>query len=45
MLLLFECFVASRERAGKLPLVAFHMPVKLALGDELAIDADRALKL
>ena len=45
MLLLFESFVTALECAGKLPLMALQMPVELAFGYELAIDADRALEL
>ena len=45
MLLLLECLIAAFERAGKLPLVTLEMPVKLALRNELAIEAYRTLEL
>ena len=45
VLLLLERLVAALEVALELPLVAFEVPVQLALADELAIDADRTLEL
>ena len=45
MLLLLECLVAAFKRAVELSLVALEMPVKLALRNELAIEAYRTLEL
>jgi hypothetical protein len=45
MLFLLKRFEAANVRALKLALVTLHVPVELALGDELAIRADGALKL
>ena len=42
---MLECLVASAVRAHKRPLVARHVPVELALADEIAVWTDRALEL
>lgn len=44
VLLLLEGLVAALDVAGELPLVALQVPVEFALADELAIQADWALK-
>ena len=45
MLLLLEGLVAAFEGAFEHALVAFQVPVKLALADKLPVSADWALKL
>ena len=45
MLLLFEGLVAAAVWAHELAHVAAHVPVQLALADEVAVRADRALEL
>ena len=45
MLFLLKSLVAALESAFELTFVTLHVPVELALRDELAIDADRTLKL
>ena len=44
VLLLLESFVAALVRALELALVALHVPIELALGDELSIFADWAFE-
>ena len=44
VLFLFKCLVATWEGALKLAFMAFEVPVKFALTDELLIWADWALE-
>ena len=45
MLLLLKSLVTPLEGALELPLVAFEVPVELALANELLVEADVALEL
>ena len=45
VLLLLESTLATFEGALELPLVLLQVPIKLALANELSIEADRALEL